>query len=340
MQSSSLLFVFISAAASLFLASGLDYTDLERMGITCQDRISCTAINQDFAERNCECDRKCAAYNDCCVDASARQGTRNRRGNHLRMQYGDQSNLGVYVTNTCSGDFAGNTELQSKCQSDDISDPLMAVPATDTNTRVTYRNRYCAECNGAEVTALKTWMIKMGCNFGSRNVSNSLIWENIVYRAGENKWGVQLKNVFHVCELQFDMPDFLLSMVRLCRANITESCAKNWRRQNIKRSCESYTAVIYVGDRVYKNPHCALCNHATADKMECTLSVPDKKRKPFSFAILLDVNQSDGDLVGVSRPGGVVCDSNQKYDPYFKKCRNLVCALPGYKMVNGKCRKE
>ncbi|GFS82173.1 uncharacterized protein TNCV_250271 [Trichonephila clavipes] len=33
------------------------------------------------------------------------------------------------------------------------------------------------------------------------------------------------------------------------------------------------------------------------------------------------------------------CPKGYKYDPFFKKCRKLVCALPGYKMINGKCVK-
>ncbi|GFS82168.1 uncharacterized protein TNCV_250241 [Trichonephila clavipes] len=33
------------------------------------------------------------------------------------------------------------------------------------------------------------------------------------------------------------------------------------------------------------------------------------------------------------------CPKGYKYDPFFKKCRKLVCAIPGYKMINGKCVK-
>ncbi|GFR12867.1 uncharacterized protein TNCT_723551 [Trichonephila clavata] len=34
------------------------------------------------------------------------------------------------------------------------------------------------------------------------------------------------------------------------------------------------------------------------------------------------------------------CLKGYKYDPFFKKCRKLVCALPGYKMMNEKCVKS
>ncbi|GFU10945.1 hypothetical protein NPIL_14251 [Nephila pilipes] len=34
------------------------------------------------------------------------------------------------------------------------------------------------------------------------------------------------------------------------------------------------------------------------------------------------------------------CPEGHKYDPYFKKCRKLVCAVPGYEMKDGKCSKK
>lgn len=58
---------------------------------------------------------------------------------------------------------------------------------------------------------------------------------------------------------------------------------------------------------------------------------------PKSFACLLDINQSDGDQVGMTLVATPECPSCQRYDTFFKKCRQLVCALPGYNVVDGKC---
>ncbi|KAG8190264.1 hypothetical protein JTE90_025781 [Oedothorax gibbosus] len=68
------------------------------------------------------------------------------------------------------------------------------------------------------------------------------------------------------------------------------------------------------------------------------MSETARKSKPFSFALLLDVNRSDGDIVGESRIPDP-CKSGEKYDPFFHKCRKLVCAIPGYEMVDNKCKK-
>lgn len=345
MQSSNLLSVLIPAAACVLLVGALDYTDLETMGVNCPEMVSCIAItSNNFTSRNCECDRDCSLFNDCCIDATTRLSSRNsRRSNPPScMAYGGYPNLGAYVVTTCSRSFSGSPEVQRKCQNqNNVSDPLMAVPVTDASTRITYRNRYCAECNNAGPTTLKSWLIQMDCDFNSVNVSNSFIWDNLVYSPELNKWGVFMAATdFHQCDLQFDLPPYLENKVRKCRANVITTCARNWSRMAVKRACESYTAIMYGNnDKVFRNPHCALCNHISVDRMSCNVGISGRKKKPFSFALLLDVNQSDGDQVGVSRPRGEVCGSNQKYDPYFKKCRNLVCALPGYTMVNGKCQK-
>lgn len=63
----------------------------------------------------------------------------------------------------------------------------------------------------------------------------------------------------------------------------------------------------------------------------------EARKRPMSFALLLDVNTSDGDLVGIRRVPWPDCGTNRIYDPYFKKCRQLVCAVPGYDLVNGRC---
>lgn len=63
--------------------------------------------------------------------------------------------------------------------------------------------------------------------------------------------------------------------------------------------------------------------------------------KPFSFAILTDIRPSDNvkvDKVKVDETQQ--CGDGHLWDPYTKLCRRLICALPGYKIKNGKCVPE
>ncbi|XP_035232114.1 uncharacterized protein LOC118203920 [Stegodyphus dumicola] len=337
--------------ASILNVHTLEYSDLEAIGVACRNRDSCTSPTRHttFNETNCECDRSCSVYNDCCIDSTYRSSTRGSSSQWSRgtcMPFGNEPNTGAYVVNTCSPDFSGSQEVQRKCQNDDdISDPLLSAPVTDTSLHVTYKNRYCAECNLASPSSLTSWLILLNCESIEyvSDVTNNYIWSNLKYRSDLKQWGVEVNNdtvQFHSCNLIFDMPSYVRKDVRLCRANIVSTCPSKWKRLPVKRACESYLAMVYKtgnDDQAFRNPHCALCNGLSVDALVCDKGLSGKRRKPLSFALLLDINQSDGDQVGVSIQPVPSCPSGQKYDPFFKKCRPLVCALPGHSMVNGRC---
>lgn len=103
-------------------------------------------------------------------------------------------------------------------------------------------------------------------------------------------------------------------------------------------------AVVHSNTHAYRNPHCAICNHKTVDDLTCERIILGRRpgEGRFSFHHLIDVNQSDGgEEVGMQRITETTpdCPSRHKYDPFLKKCRQLVCALPGYNVVDGKCQK-
>ncbi|XP_054718041.1 uncharacterized protein LOC129227493 [Uloborus diversus] len=331
------------------IARCLDYSDLEGFGLNCPNRFSCSLISnrQSFGSRNCECDPACVAYDDCCIDAKPlvrrRQRPRPVNNKRLCLPYGGYKTLGVYVVNQCARGWDGPPEVLFKCRGPmDLRDPLNAVPLTSVSQGRTYRNRYCAECNGGNPSDLLTWRIHLDCENLPLNVSNSNVWENLEWSETTEQWGVYRWNrnrgerTFYPCMLVFDIPPSATTSVRHCRAGMISTCKRDWTRESVRKACESYMAAVYTGSESYRNPHCAVCNHLTLDKFSCEEGLTSRKR-PLSFALLLDVN-GEGDQVGVSRQVTPRCPSGEMYDPFFKKCRELVCALPGYRMRNGKCQ--
>ncbi|GFY48600.1 uncharacterized protein TNIN_290081 [Trichonephila inaurata madagascariensis] len=327
----------------------VDYSDLQSAGIACAQKDSCTrptgsvsraqiAIrNSNFTNRNCECDRLCSAFGDCCIDATALSTIARYRNKRLHcMPFGFDYGYGAYVVDSCPSSYRSSATIRNKCQEeeDDLTDPLASTPVTDSSSSATFKNRYCAECNGASPSHLVSWQLYLNC--GTLQANDTLIFQNLRYNTSIRKWGVNHEGEFHKCDVIFDKPSYLEG-VRLCRPHVIESCPDSWRRLTVKASCESYMAVVY-GNKIYKNVHCAICNGQLVNTLSCEKPwlLISRGNKPFSFALLLDVNRSDGDLVGVVQK----CPTGQKYDPFFKKCRTLVCAIPGYKMVNGKCKKD
>lgn len=314
----------------------LQYSDIEMLGVqTCPMKDSCRLIgNATFLERNCECDRQCAHYDDCCVDATtppARLKTR------LRCVDYAESYVGVYVIGRCPANYAGSIDIINQCQNNNFSDPILSAPVTDTSTGKTYLNSYCAICNDAPLH-LKTWLISVDCEV-PRTTDRNFTLSDLIYRF--RRWNIQHRHRTYPCQFRFGKPTDISTGLRFCRTNLISSCPSTWRRESYITACKSYTSMVRTENGlVYRNPHCALCNGHKVDNISCFNSLlHGRKKRPFSFALLLDVNRSDGDLVGISRPGGQSCPDDQRYDPFFKKCRAVVCGIPGYQLVNGKCVK-
>lgn len=323
------------------------YNDLESLGASCPKRDKCAGYqgNLTYVDRSCECDRLCIYYDDCCADAPARMNASRRlaRNNMICLDYGEKFHTGVYVVSTCSRNWYGSSEVRRKCSGPpDWSDPLTATPVTDVAQAVTYRNLFCAECNNANMRSLKNFQIRMGCEGLPEQLSEEQIFADITYNEQFHSWGLyrfnsfENRSVYYGCDMIFDVPGYLNHSVRFCRSNIISTCAPNYNRQQIRNQCGEYMAVVYDTQDGYKNPHCAMCNHKAVNQVSCTADLMGRRR-PMSFALLLDVNQSDGDQVGMKRLTTPQCPHNHKYDPYFKKCRQLVCALPGYVVVDGRC---
>lgn len=321
----------------------LDYTDLEALGVSCPNRDKCQGYmnNLSYTERSCECDFACNTYNDCCIDALRRRSS-NINGMKC-IHYGINNNTGVYAISNCSSSWSGPIQLRQKCEGpDDFRDPLNAAPVVSVPQGVTYRNRYCAECNNANTQNLKSFQLKLAC--GNLNfLSEAQILADLVYSQALHSWGINRLNSFGnatnfiACDIIFDVPDYLNRSIRFCRSDLISSCPPSWTRQVIRRACDEYMAVVYDHDKTaYRNPHCAICNQRPVTQVSCVNSLLGRKR-PMSFALLLDVNQSDGEHVGMQRVVTPECPANHKYDPFFKKCRRLVCALPGYVVVDGRC---
>ncbi|GIY13971.1 SMB domain-containing protein [Caerostris extrusa] len=331
--------LFVVCLSSLYCVLTVDYEDLQRLEFqNCPLKNSCSRMGAtDFYERVCECDPACRNFGDCCADSGMRLARQTRPQKCLN--YGNFTHQGAYVISSCPTNYASPVEVRQQCQHDNFSDPIVSIPVTDTLNRKTYLNRYCALCNNASPTNLTTWLMSACKVYDS---STRVSWADIHYRSDANKWGVNREGRFEACDFMFDMPPSVSRIVRPCRANIVSTCHPSWTRQNYVRDCASYMTVVTDARNVaYRNPHCAMCNNVPVTELMClSSSVFLRKSKPFSFALLLDVNRSDGDVVGSTRSASETCPNGQKYDPFFKKCRTLVCALPGYTMVDGRCVKQ
>lgn len=309
--------------------------------------------------RTCYCDYPCwTLYGDCCADArlvnpALQTSGLRKRQDVLCKHY--TYNPSTYVTTECSPNWQGPDSVSTYCQQlqRENIDPVGAAPATNYNTGVTYANYYCAVCNN-DTENLLLWKIKVSCPF----YPNALMDEDealryIFYNERSKQWGYRVRDrsndqgSFYSCSITNRIPSPLLEKIRRCDPEEVGTCIPSWKNDFVKEMCRSYTDPVFSNGTRYKNFYCAICNRVDQSQMTCGDSIGYRTdgiteiepSGPMSFSVLLDVNQADGNSVG-KKSVAVNCREGEIADPFAKKCRNVVCGIPGYVKREGRCVSE
>lgn len=97
--------------------------------------------------------------------------------------------------------------------------------------------------------------------------------------------------------------------------------------------------MVFEPNAAYRNVHCAICHQADLKKLICLNLGPygrfnwQQNFNSVSFAVLFDIGGNQGSEVGLERK----CGEGELYDPFFKKCRNVMCAMDYHVVVDGEC---
>jgi len=339
------------------------YQEVRKSGKFCPERDSCSSQwrsqeteQLSWQSRNCFCDANCSQYGDCCIDAEKFDQNEQKENLHSfsclpLKEYGL-----VYMRTVCSPDWPED-HVRSGCEDHSVSarDPVGTMPVTSARTGVTYSSYYCAVCNQDSVGA-EFWKPRIECrtleNYSSRfsNVTKHFVRDNLKYNNDRGGWGVYVTSLgvteFHPCDIAPYLPPTLAHHLRPCPAqHLNHTCPPGYPDTRVVELCQSYTGLVY-GDargRPFRNIHCALCNQVDTAGLICIKlevlsrsSIFNSKFSTFSFAILFDINNADGEEVGVERR----CSEQEIWDPFFRKCRNVVCGDGGQVLVGGKCYLE
>ena len=185
---------------------------------------------------------------------------------------------GYVFWNTCPRNW-NDMSVRQKCQDEDKSDPLDNLPVFDKGSHVTYRNIFCARCNGAVNTTY--WRLNFDCskwpwfNTTAFNFSESMEFLNSQCAVRKSPSSSQLKHLkrciprFHDC--------------------IDGSQEKN--ESYCQTECLRYAFPICVtGDIRFRNPQCALCNGIKPWLIdECTVTLGQRE---FLLTILFDFSST------------------------------------------------
>lgn len=303
----------------------------------------------DWKDRNCLCDAQCARYGDCCLDSPHFVAAEQRRGAASFTCVDLRQFGGIYMLTSCPPEWS-DAGTRSRCEDDNLSlrDPVATMPVTSHQSGLTYRNVHCALCHGdIYPNSTDVWKPRIECpslmqslipNMTIVDISRALSFE-----AEKNSWVIHLPshdgNKSYNCNVDPVLPDTSEYVVRRCPTGIIRTCGLNWTNADVRNRCEAYTALVFYQNDGYRNAHCAICNNVPVQNLACVrassrVSVYGKEFSPKAFALLFDISADSGNIVGKER---ACSDRNQLYDPFFRRCRDVVCSQEGQNYIAGQC---
>ncbi|XP_054754587.2 uncharacterized protein LOC129260655 [Lytechinus pictus] len=336
----------------------------------------------------CHCDQACEFYNDCCGDyrmvCSGTNSTESTRG--FRETVDD---IGGEVNTECISPNADSSDafwmiqscpetwhdavLRNRCTSNESSTntDLRLLPVV--HGGVTYRNIFCAVCNGVEFYSggLTGWKFEFSC-----------LKRHATFVESENITIHELINSEN-CEPRFSPPSGVpQSSLRPClNYNYVAGCPPDSPR-TLLEGCMSFTGIFTEESTGrYKNPYCKLCNEGAISKnwttdeqkeyVERLCSSPGESLTPVvasssigSFSFLDESGEPSDNDIGMSlTPISVIVDFSAKssvsifysenmvverqvacnfgevYDLTSDGCVAVTCT-DGYTLTNGRCVRD
>lgn len=250
----------------------------------------------------CFCDDVCFFFADCCPDLYADAGhgpVAHSKWSGLtcsRTSFGSTipSRKEVLMVTTCLDNATDRTAVNN-CLNSTSADRRFTQPVTETRTFLTYKNVFCAECNGAHDTI--PWPIMSSS--GNIRITSEVTSQSTV----ETK-----VTASQVDAVSYGRPPAYAKHQRWCRSNIVmvTRCNKSefygYFEPALERACASLVIPVWVSSVWYKNPFCVLCNsNLTWEELRRSLH---SSRHPFSEHIPIQT------LVEISPQ----CPENEFYD--------------------------
>ncbi|XP_064595703.1 uncharacterized protein LOC135462220 [Liolophura sinensis] len=291
---------------------------------------------------SCHCDTACERFGDCCLDSVHDPCAWNQTcGDQFQIpkpqEYYSCKNVpevdpygGIYLVSKCPEGWTDEF-VRNHCEENFENDTLLNLPVVGKRGADNYKNLYCAICHGQDKYLY--WSVETCCK-------NTTIEE--VDERGSSEVRTQ------VCQTEYRSPESNYTY-RPCRKSIA-TCPIDFQDVNIRELCVNGSAVyMYSDTNTYKNIYCAVCNNVSLDEVYCTkqdvghhdsLCHAKKRKLPYSFKILLDMNKNSrtkSTRVGMrgiqistrNITRNLRCPTNRVYDPFIRACRAIWCPISG-----------
>ena len=272
----------------------------------------------------CFCDVSCELFQDCCADfdqycsssgisSQEAENPENEQWKCIRSESFSEA-FGVWMISSCPRNWT-SADIKERCASSRVplyySNHKDNLPVIDQNGN-TYKNHYCAECNGITLTEVQSYNLQFGCDSPIPN------------EYGRNEI---VKYLFNSCGQPYWQPPEGAAR-RYCHSvRSNDYCSDNSVSAKVQQKCLNGSLRIVFQDglipRNFFNQYCALCSYVK--EFRCGPG-PFKSggdislAKPFSLVMDLDISDSGAEETKV-RKLKISCRERHVYDFYLQACR-------------------
>ncbi|XP_028399592.1 uncharacterized protein LOC114522998 [Dendronephthya gigantea] len=290
----------------------------------CRDSCVEGVSDRKDKENKCHCDKQCVAFGDCCLDYwescnSSFTAAYNKdeifkctrpilylSSNATITE--NQKNLGVQVATKCPATFT-NSKTKNSCESPEAGNENV-LPFVQGSDGQTYRNKFCAECNG--IMKYTLWNTELAClNSTMQWVKQKLAEKDYSFTSEERK------KIRESCMIKMAAPGGAKGVP--CK--IVTECENTQSSDYLK--CKLYKLQVYqqIPPRTFKNPHCAKCNGVFLGLLSAREAPSHQGRQPPSLALLFDFTKGS-QIYGLKEITiRHTCEPGKVYDFKLKLCR-------------------
>lgn len=209
----------------------------------CSDElVSCTAATY---AATCSCAPNCKTYRDCCWDVAVGEPSADDFPaiSCVEVQIGSSWKKFIYMVVGCPVTWPDDYVREGCELADSFNDTFYLIPATSANN-ITYRNAFCALCNG--------------------DIHSATFWNSTEYQA--------------VDRVRVVLPDIVEGQPALHLRPCSElapydNCTKDVPEE-VSRRCKMYYAPVENANDPYglqyRNAYCAMCNGANVSQLSCS----------------------------------------------------------------------
>ena len=224
------------------------------------------------------------------------------------------------VWSTCPQNWTEKS-VRQKCQDEDQSDLFRNLPVFDSGSHETYKNIFCARCNGVVNTTY--WKLQFNCK-KSLNMKTFYLGDDKIILP-QNCWVEKFPKPYHLLyQLKQCIPRFLD-----CHTNISEKNGSYCQTE-----CLRYAFPVCSKNIRFRNPQCALCNGFKLNNLDSRCESDNHQIIP-PLTILFDFSSTSKYSVEVVDLEEYVFKRNEKqfscrvdevFDPYVGNCKKIVSA--------------